>query len=248
MRWVKHMTATRRDEKIADLISRYGMAGYGTWWAVVEVVAERVEKNSHPSVTYPVTTWSHLLSLRGSHVRQGIEKLVVTHLVTATWEGDDLTVTIPNLLKYRDEFSRKSGVTPDTVRSKRQKQIQRQNTEAETDAPAVEPEQPVVEKPPAELVQDLMQDSYAAGFTAAIGRLGFGNPDGNTETAYFTARVAEVCESAGASPELGAFVAADLIKSPRFRGKPLEYLLGALRSELAPKGPNKNSLKRAGAA
>lgn len=123
------MTATRQDEKIARLIDEHGMAGYGVWWAVCEVVAARVESDSQPTVTYPVSTWSHLLSVRGSHVRQAILKLQVTGLLTAEWTGSDLTVTIPNLLKYRDEYTRRSGHCTDIVRSKKQKQ----NTEAETD-------------------------------------------------------------------------------------------------------------------
>jgi len=124
MRWLKHMTDTRQDEKIATLISKYGHAGYGLWWMVLEIVAKRVEGDSFPTVTYPVSTWSHLLSLRGSHVSQALLKLEVTHLVTVKRTGSDIMVTIPNVLKYRDEYARKSGQTPDSVRSKKQKQIQ----------------------------------------------------------------------------------------------------------------------------
>ena len=133
MRWIKHMTATPQDEKIARLIADHGHAGYGLWWLVVEAVAARLEGEGHPSVTYPVTKWSHLLSLRGSHVRQALLKLEVTHLVTVEWVGSEIRVTIPNLLKYRDEYSRKSGVAPDSVRSKKQKQKQNTEAEAETE-------------------------------------------------------------------------------------------------------------------
>lgn len=125
------MTATRHDEKVARLISEHGHAGYGLWWMVLEIVAATIDGDSQPSVTYPVTTWSHLLSLRGSHVRQAMVKLELTHLVTVEWSGSDVTVTIPNLLKYRDEYSRKSGQAQDNVRSKKQIQIQIQNTDTE---------------------------------------------------------------------------------------------------------------------
>jgi hypothetical protein len=119
MRWVKHMTQTCQDEKISRLISEYGHAGYGLWWMVVETVASRLEKGStNPSVTYPVSKWAHLLSLRGSLVRSSLSKLEVTHLVTVEWTGSEITVTIPNLLKYRDEYQRKSGHSPDSVPDK----------------------------------------------------------------------------------------------------------------------------------
>ncbi len=131
MRWLKHLTAAREDEKIAQLITKYGHAGYGLWWLVCEVVAQQLE-GDNPEVTYPVTTWSHLLSVRGSHVRHCLSKLAVTGLVTVEWIGTDIKVRIPNLLKYRDEYSRKSGHSPDTVRSKTH--IQKQNIEAEAEA------------------------------------------------------------------------------------------------------------------
>ncbi len=115
MRWLKHMTASHDDEKLADLIARYGHAGYGTWWLVLEIVAARLESGGHPSVTYHVTKWSHLLSLRGSHVLSTLLKLDVTHLVTVVRHGDEITVTIPNLLKYRDEYTRKSGQATENV-------------------------------------------------------------------------------------------------------------------------------------
>lgn len=139
MRWVKHMTASHDDEKLADLIDRYGHAGYGLWWLVVEIVGARLE-GGEPEVTYPVSKWSHLLSVRGSHVSQTLSKLAVTHLVTVVRHDDDITVKIPNLLKYRDEYSRKSGHDPDSVRTKeveqKQKQKQRQNEEENLGASA----------------------------------------------------------------------------------------------------------------
>jgi hypothetical protein len=134
MRWIKHLTAASEDEKIAHLIAEYGHAGYGLWWLVCEAVARQLE-GDNPEVTYPLTKWSHLLSLRGSHVMSRLVTLQVTGLVTVERHGYDVTVRIPNLLKYRDEYSRKSGQTPESVRSKRQKQIQNTQTDAEVTSP-----------------------------------------------------------------------------------------------------------------
>jgi len=133
MRWVKHMTASHNDEKLADLISRFGHAGYGVWWLVVEIVASVLESGKEPKVTYPVSKWSHLLSVRGSHVSQTLLKLELTHLVTVVRRADDITVTIPNLLKYRDEYNRKSGQTPECVRSKTTTDADIQQTQTTTE-------------------------------------------------------------------------------------------------------------------
>lgn len=129
MRWIKHVTTSRRDERVAKLVSIGGHALYGLWWMVLETVGESIEKGSSKcSLTYPVSQWSVALSLRGSHVRHSLEKLALTGLLTVEWNDPDVTVTIPNLLKYRDEYSsrvgRKARETPD------------QEAEVETDTEA----------------------------------------------------------------------------------------------------------------
>lgn len=127
MRWIKHLTATRRDEKIARLIAGFGYRLYGIYWAVLETVAETM-KGRDCSVSYPLTIWSHLLSLRGSHIRKALGDLEVTGLVTVKWDANDVQVTIPNLLKFKDEYSRKFRQTPDKLPSK--------DREAKTDTEA----------------------------------------------------------------------------------------------------------------
>lgn len=113
------MSATWDDERIARLVDKGGMEGlamYGLYWRVQEIIASQMEgKTPHCSVRYTVTRWSLLLSLRGSLVFSTLSRLALTGLVTATRDGDEILVTNRNLLKYRDEYSKKSGPTPDNV-------------------------------------------------------------------------------------------------------------------------------------
>ena len=122
MKWLKHMTASWDDEGIARLVSEggeVGLARYGLWWRVLEIVARQMEGPSPScSVCYPISVWSHLLVTRGSLVFSTLSRLAVTGGVTVERHGSDIRVTIPNLLKYRDEYSKKSGHTPDTVRTR----------------------------------------------------------------------------------------------------------------------------------
>jgi len=134
------MTASHDDEKLADLIDRFGHAGYGAWWLVAEIVAAKIDSDGKAEVTYPLSKWSHLMSVRGSLVISTLSKLEVTHLVTVERTETDITVRIPNLLKYRDEYTRRSGQSPESVPTKEQKQKQKQKqkqiqrTEAEAEA------------------------------------------------------------------------------------------------------------------
>ena len=122
MKWIKHQTGTRRDEKIARLMAAGGkdaMAAYGLYWMVQEIIADQMEGPEPAcSVCYPVSVWSQLLVTRGSLVFSTLSTLAVTGLVTVTREGDDIRVTNRKLLKYRDEYSRKSGHAPENVRTR----------------------------------------------------------------------------------------------------------------------------------
>lgn len=119
MKWFKHMTRSWNDEGLAKLVGPGGMEGlarYGLWWRVLEIIGEQMAAGSSKcSVTYPVARWSLLLSLRGSLVFSTLSTLPVTGGVSVTRDGDDVTVTIPNLLKYRDEYTKKSGHSPEDV-------------------------------------------------------------------------------------------------------------------------------------
>jgi hypothetical protein len=126
MKWIKHMTETVDDEKIARLVSPGGIEGlarYGLYWRVNEIIARQMgNSDNNCSVCYPVSTWSRLLFTRGSLVFSALSRLAVTgerpgsdSLVTVEREGDEIRVTNRNLLKYRDEYSKKSRQPQENV-------------------------------------------------------------------------------------------------------------------------------------
>lgn len=164
MRWLKHITTTRRDEKIASYMdaAKNPIEAYGFWWLLVEVIAEQMEKGDNKcSVSYTLARWSRELHCHHHTVKKYLSLLSTNNLIKVLpdaypavtqplpgaypavtqplpdsyWGGyeqgnDQVTiesllskkgvairVIIPNLLKYRDEFSRKSGVSPERVRS-----------------------------------------------------------------------------------------------------------------------------------
>lgn len=148
MRWFKHMAATRDDEKIVNLIASGGLEAYGFYWAIIEMVARQIEKDSTKcSVTYPLPYLSRQLYLHHNKVSNLLGKLQVTGLILLSKSevdgGVNFTITCPNLLKYRDEYNRKSVKTPDKLRTNSgqcqeqeqiQKQIQIQNKDKKPNA------------------------------------------------------------------------------------------------------------------
>lgn len=113
------MTASSDDEKIAKLMDAGGMEGaamYGWYWRINEIIASQMEgKEPACSVTYSVSRWSRLLVTRPSLLFSTLSRMAVTGVVTVERRGDDITVTNCNLLKYRDEYARKSGQAPDNI-------------------------------------------------------------------------------------------------------------------------------------
>lgn len=114
MRWVKHMTASHTDEKLCAVLDELGLEGYGFWWMLVEIVAGQINpKESKCSVTYSLPQWSRYLYCHHNKVSKYLGNLQGNGLVTVETIEGRVRVTIPNLLKYRDEYTRKSGQSPD---------------------------------------------------------------------------------------------------------------------------------------
>lgn len=137
MKWFKHMTASWDDERLASLVGKGGDSGlalYGAYWRIAEIVAKQMD-GAKPScaVTYPVWRWTQLLFVRKSYLTSILVRLKKEGLLVV--EGDpktdqSVTVKMPNLLKYRDEYSKKSGVAPKSIPPRTEGDT---DTEEETD-------------------------------------------------------------------------------------------------------------------
>jgi len=127
MRWFKHMADSADDEKLAELLAECGLEGYGFWWRLLEVIAAQMAKNDDKcSVAYPLSQWSRLLYSHHNRVGKYLGKLEVIGIVKVEYELSKVRVIVPNLLKYRDEYSKKSRQKPENVGAKKEKQIQKE--------------------------------------------------------------------------------------------------------------------------
>ena len=111
MRWFKHLTVSWEDEKMATLVSEFGLEGYGFWWRLLEIIAEQMDETNKCSVSYSLPQWSRMLYCHHNKVSNMLSNLEVTGLVklnkTLANGNNKIEVTIPNLLKFRDEYSKK---------------------------------------------------------------------------------------------------------------------------------------------
>ena len=147
MRWFKHMTDTADDEKIAQLIDIGGYEYYGLWWRMLEIIAKQMDGTGRTHAEYSLKFWASLAKVsprKWSNFVQTTSKLSLNFLETS---GKLLKISVPNLRRYRDEYTKKlskcpdklrtnSGQTPDSnpdkLRSKNQMQNQMQNQKKES--------------------------------------------------------------------------------------------------------------------
>lgn len=98
---------------MTDLIQNHGHDAYGFYWQLLEIVAESMDGTKKCSVTHPLPQWSRLLYCHHHRVSKHLGTLQVMGLVSVEYAEGKVKVTIPNLLKYRDEYSKKSGHSAD---------------------------------------------------------------------------------------------------------------------------------------
>ncbi len=130
MRWFKHLTAAHSDDALSGVREQYGAEGYGVYWLIVEHIAGRMEPGKmEPSATHSDVEWTRICGLlRTQKFHNIIDIMVRTRLIhsedtveTVRNHGDNRVrtlrkLTIPNILKYKDEYSKKSGVAQEQDR------------------------------------------------------------------------------------------------------------------------------------
>lgn len=153
MKWFKHMSDSWEDEKLSFVVDQAGLEGYGFWWRMVEIVASKVDENNTTLVTFSIKKWCSLFVLRPQKLRRLLTLCEDCGMFKAVLTGDMITVDIPNILKYRDEWSRKQSgkkaKTPESLLSKEEDtDIEEDNNtphsppEGETDSDAVQATSP----------------------------------------------------------------------------------------------------------
>ena len=130
MRWFKHLTRAHLDEALSSLQAQAGHEGYGFFWWLCEVIAESMDKTDRCELSHPLAQWSRLLCCHHHRVIKYLGLLnslglinvsqvlpsgyppvttpsnrQVTKRSTSDDWGGNISVSIPNLLKYRDEWS-----------------------------------------------------------------------------------------------------------------------------------------------
>lgn len=102
MRWFKHFTNARRDEKIDKLIADCGPIAYARWWAVLEAIAEQMDESDRCSLTLSWWSWAKITwASNRQQAERNLRALAEHSLCNLVATDKQATCSIPNLLKIR---------------------------------------------------------------------------------------------------------------------------------------------------
>lgn len=118
MKWLKHMTCSGEDEKLSAVIDELGYEGYGVYWRLLEIVADKMESKGEPSCSYSLKRWANLFGFypkKFEKFSKTFEKhsLIFCKTFEKHFENISKTseklleISIPNLLKYQDKYTKK---------------------------------------------------------------------------------------------------------------------------------------------
>ena len=136
MRWFKHMSDLPRDEGVARYLDEAGkdrLAAYGFLIFLMEAISSRMNTNQGDDVcsaTYSVTHWGRITYSHPNRVRKYLALCEVIGWVQVGFEGGSCKVDVPRMAEWRDEYSRKSGHTPDKVAQSREEQTRSEQRES----------------------------------------------------------------------------------------------------------------------
>jgi hypothetical protein len=159
VRWFKHLALAHDDVGLSTLLEEMGSQAYGIYWLLLEHFAAVMEKDCtavpvlvHSYLLWSKICWSSTRTFRNFANRAAELKLIESRPAaelkqnSSRLAADRLEICVPKLLKYRDEYSRKSGSDKDKLPA-RSDEIQNRS-EVETEVV-----KPLAQKPLREWIQ-----------------------------------------------------------------------------------------------
>jgi len=136
MKWFKHMSDLPRDEGVARYLDKAGkdwLVAYGFLALLLEAIASRMDPNVGHLVctaTYSITQWERITNCHHNRVMKYLRLCEVIGWVRVEFEGSTCKVSIPRMVDWRDERTRKSGVLPEQVAQSREEETRSEQRES----------------------------------------------------------------------------------------------------------------------
>lgn len=115
MRWIKHLAKAHNDPAVSGILENCGPVVYGIWWLMLEEIAISLDdKTPDPVVIHSAKKWAQICYCDPRVWTKSAQCLNNVGLILSEPCLDRVKISVPKLLKYRDEYQKKSGHTPDS--------------------------------------------------------------------------------------------------------------------------------------
>lgn len=141
MLWFKHYSDLSKDEDVSRFLDAAGkdrVTAYGFLMFVLEAIASRMnaaEGHLVCTATYSIRQWGRITYSHANRVTKYLRMCEVIGWVHVEFEGSSCKVTIPRMVEWRDEYTRRSGHTPDKVAQSRADKSKEEKRESDGDDP-----------------------------------------------------------------------------------------------------------------
>ena len=136
MKWFKHFTNASTGETLSELFDEFGFEGLGMFWVLVETVGSHWDGKSIPCMRRSRKVWRKLTGIYPQTFEKLLRFLEDISDLSATFDEKGIEVCIPKLLEIKDEYTRKSGHSPDNVAPEVEIEVEVENIKNKNTPPA----------------------------------------------------------------------------------------------------------------
>ena len=121
--YFRHVFGARNDDKVQDLVEKFGPAGYFYWFVLVEICAERAADEMPEKFIYHQRTLIKELRLHKNKLRVFLEYSASISLLSYTYTENRVEVCIPNLSKFMGQYASKYEPKPSNKRKGKESKV-----------------------------------------------------------------------------------------------------------------------------
>lgn len=124
MRWFKMMTDNLDDPFIQDLICEFGAEGYLVFFGVISLICRENKKNVTGKAEFSARFLKQKLHISPTKVRLILDFCQTKGKLFFTFSAEKFNFCFPKILEIKDDYSRKSGHSPDKVHAKTEVEVE----------------------------------------------------------------------------------------------------------------------------
>lgn len=115
MRWFKHFSDSLDDPFVQSLLDKFGPSGYLAWFGLIEIIAKENKKQLTGRLEIDPSYLRRKLRISLAKLERIFNHCSTNAKLSFRFSGENWSFDFPKILQLKDEYTRKSGHTPDNV-------------------------------------------------------------------------------------------------------------------------------------